>query len=343
MTKVGIIGATGYGGVELVRLLLSHPNVDVWRLSSVSFEGKKISDIYPMLYGICDDTLESQDEVVASCDVIFAALPHGLSQPLAKTCSEHGRIFIDLGADFRLEDEAVYEKWYGGGFEDAALQDSAVYGLCEFNREKLRGAKLIANPGCYPTSAALGLYPALSQKLCSTQGIIIDSKSGATGAGRSLSQNTHFTELNEGFAPYKVGSHRHTPEIEQTLSHMAGEPVTVTFVPHLLPINRGIESTIYTAKGEYSLSEIHDRYVEFYKNERFVTVLPLGSAANLRNVRMTNQCQISLHEDAHTGRLIIVSVIDNMVKGAAGQAIQNMNLALGLPEETGLLQVAPAF
>lgn len=343
MTKVGIIGATGYGGVELVRLLLDHPNVKLEKLSSVSFEGKKISEIYPMLYGICDDTLDTQEQVVANCDVIFAALPHGLSQPLAKICDEHNRIFIDLGADFRLEDEATYEKWYGGGFDDRELQARAIYGLCELNREKLRGAKLIANPGCYPTSIALGLYPALANKLCTTEGIIIDSKSGATGAGRSLTQTTHFTELNEGFAPYKVGAHRHTPEIEQTLSHMAGEPVSVTFVPHLLPINRGIVSTIYTQKSDFSLKDIHEKYVDFYKNERFVTVLPLGQAANLRNVRMTNQCQISLHEDAHTGRLIIASVIDNMVKGAAGQAIQNMNLALGLPEETGLPLLAPAF
>lgn len=343
MIKAGVIGATGYGGVELCRLLLGHPEARLWRISSVSFEGKRISDIYPMLYSVCDDTLENEDTVIAECDVIFAALPHGLSQPLAKTCVEHGRTFIDLGADFRLEEEAVYEKWYGGGFEDRALQNSAVYGLCELNRERLRGARLIANPGCYPTSIALGLYPALAQELVSPHGIVIDSKSGATGAGRGLSQTTHFTDLNEGFAPYKVGCHRHTPEIEQTLSHMAGEPVRVTFVPHLLPLNRGIVSTIYTEKGAQSLAEIHARYVDFYQNEPFVTVLPLGACANLRNVRMTNMCQISLHEDAHTGRLIVASVIDNMVKGAAGQAIQNMNLAFGLPEDMGLPRVAPAF
>lgn len=344
MINVGIVGATGYGGVELVRLLLARDDVNLCKLSSVSFEGKKISEIYPMLYGICDDVLDTQDKVVANCDVIFAALPHGLSQTLAKQCIDAGKIFIDLGADFRLEDEETYKKWYGGGFEDKALQDSAVYGLCELNRDKLRGARLIANPGCYPTSIALGLYPALKNGFCSSKGIIIDSKSGATGAGRGLTQTTHFTELNEGFAAYKVGSHRHTPEIEQTLSKMAGEDVKVTFVPHLLPINRGIESTIYADMNpEYTLLQIHDAYVDFYKNEKFVTVMPLGSAANVKNVRMTNQCQISLHEDKHTGRLIISSVIDNMVKGAAGQAIQNMNLALGLPEDRGLPMVAPAF
>ncbi len=344
MKKVGIIGATGYGGVELVRLLLDHPAVELCKLSSVSFEGKKISDVYPTLYTICDDTLRGQDEVVNSCDIIFAALPHGLSQPLAKQCDEKGILFIDLGADFRLDDEDVYKKWYGCEFEDKELQAKSVYGLCEFNREQIKKTNIIANPGCYPTSIALGLYPALKNKMCKTTGIIIDSKSGATGAGRSLTQNTHFTELNEGFAPYKVGKHRHTPEIEQTLSKMSGEDVKVTFVPHLLPINRGIESTIYVDKnGDYTLQELRDLYVKFYKDEKFVTVLPLGSAVNLRNVRMTNQCQISLHEDEHTGKIIIASVIDNMVKGAAGQAIQNMNIALGIDEDTALPILAPAF
>ena len=343
MKKVGIIGATGYGGVELVRLLLNHPEVELKMLSSVSFEGKKISEIYPSLYDICDDTLVTQDEVVANCDIIFAALPHGLSQPLASECDKKGILFIDLGADFRLDSEEEYKKWYGCEFEDKELQARAVYGLCEFNREEIKGAKIIANPGCYPTSIALGLYPALKNKMCSAKGIIIDSKSGATGAGRSLSQTTHFTELNEGFAPYKIGKHRHTPEIEQTLSKMAGERVNVTFVPHLLPVNRGIESTIYAEKGAFTLEEIHAKDVEFYKNEKFVKVLPLGQAVNLKSVRMTNQCQISLHEDEHTGRLIVASVIDNMVKGAAGQAIQNMNIALGYAEDTALPYVAPAF
>lgn len=342
MIKVGIVGATGYGGVELIRLILGHPKAELSKISSVSFEGKRISEVYPSLLGACDDVLVSQDEVIAASDVIFAALPHGLSQPLAKACMDAGKVFIDFGADFRLEDEAAYETWYGAPFDHPELHKIAVYGLCELWREQIKGARLIANPGCYPTSIQLGLAPALQNGLCSTHGIVIDSKSGATGAGRSLSQTTHFCDLDEGFAPYKVAAHRHTPEIEQGLSKLAGENVTVTFVPHLLPLKRGIVSTIYT-ESTADLSAVHEAYCKFYANEPFVTVLPLGMAANLKNVCMTNQCHISLHRDERANRLIVVSAIDNMVKGAAGQAVQNMNIVFGLPEETGLALVAPAF
>lgn len=342
MIKVGIIGATGYAGVELVRILLTHPDVELKKLSSVSYEGKALSEIYPALYQDCDDILASQQEVIDASDVVFASLPHGLSQGIAKQAVQAGKAFIDLGADFRLNDGEIYHKWYGCTFEDQALQDSAAYGLPELYRERIRAARLVANPGCYPTSVALGLYPALQGGLCSAEGLIVDSKSGATGAGRGLAQNTHFPDLNEGFAPYKVGAHRHTPEIEQTLSQIAGQAVRVTFVPHLLPINRGIVSTIY-AKSCAPLEQIHRAYCAAYEQERFVRVLPLGQAANLKNVRMTNNCHISLHEDAHTGTLIVVSAIDNMVKGAAGQAVQNMNLLFGLPEDRGLNLIAPAM
>lgn len=343
MVKVGIIGATGYAGVELVRLIMAHPNAQLGKMSSVSFEGKAISEVYPMLFEDCDDVLVSQDQVIADSDVIFASLPHGLSQTIAKQAIDAGKIFIDLGADFRLDDGEVYKKWYGCEFEDQALQDSAVYGLPEIFRDKIStSTRLIANPGCYPTSVALGLYPALKNKLASVQGIVIDSKSGATGAGRGLSQTTHFVDLNDGFAPYKVGAHRHTPEIEQTLSKIAGEDVKVTFVPHLLPVNRGIVSTMYLKTTE-SLEKIHQVYADTYKNEKFVRVLKLGQAANLRNVRMTNNCQISLHKDEHTDTLIVVSTIDNMVKGAAGQAVQNMNIVCGFDEAAGLDIVCPAI
>ena len=253
-----------------------------------------------------------------------------------------GKVFIDFGADFRLESEDAYETWYGARFEHPELHKIAVYGLCELWRENIKNARLIANPGCYPTSIQLGLAPALKAGLCKTSGIVIDSKSGATGAGRGLSQTTHFCDLDEGFAPYKVAAHRHTPEIEQGLSKLAGDDVTVTFVPHLLPLKRGIISTIYT-ESTAELETVHAAYTKFYENEPFVTVLPLGSAANLKNVAMTNRCHISLHRDEHAGRLIIVSAIDNMVKGAAGQAVQNMNIVFGLPETTGLDLVAPAF
>lgn len=344
MTKVGIIGATGYAGIELIRLLLTHGRVKLHKIASVSFTGKKISEVYPALLGIMDDVLCPVEEVVGECDVVFAAVPHGVSQPIAADCAKNNKIFIDIGADFRLDSEELYEKWYGGKFDDKELHQKAVYGLPEFNRKDIKNTRVVANPGCYPTSVALGLYPALKKSIIETNGIIVDSKSGATGAGRGLSQGTHFVDLNDGFHPYKVGAHRHTPEIEQTLSKMAGEDLKITFVPHLLPINRGIISTMYVHKNtEMSLEEIYTYYKDFYKDEQFVTIMPLGTYADVRNVRMSNNCHISIHEDKHTGMLIIASAIDNMVKGAAGQAIQNMNIVLGLEENQGLNIATPAI
>jgi len=343
MIKAGVIGATGYAGIELVRLLLSHPEAEVSAVSSVSFEGKPISSVYPCLSNIFGSVLTEADTVIEICDVVFASLPHGHSQEIAAKCSAAGKLFIDLGADFRLESADVYKQWYGCEFTHPSLHDEAVYGLCELNYEEIQNAKIIANPGCYPTSIALGLYPALINGAVYTDGIIIDAKSGVTGAGRTPTQSTHFPELNESFYAYKAGEHRHTPEIEQTLSQMAGQPVRITFVPHLLPVNRGILSTMYLKKGKKSLSEVHDLYIDFYADTEFVRVLPLGSYADIKNVKYSNYCDISLHEDMHTGTLIICSAIDNMVKGAAGQAIQNMNIALGLGETTGLKFIPPAF
>lgn len=343
-TRVGIIGATGYAGVELVRLLLTHPDVSIAALSSVSFEGKAISEVYPSLAEICDLSLVDEDTVVAASDVVFAALPHGLSEALAKKCLDKNRLFIDLGADFRLSDEAAYEEWYGSAFKEPTLHTQAVYCIPELHRERMRGVKLIANPGCYTTSIPLGLAPIIKSGKAHLDTIVVDAKSGVTGAGRGLTLNTHYPEHNENFAPYKVASHRHTPEIEQTLSELAGEDVVITFVPHLLPINRGILATMYVNvdKG-VSFDEIYALYEQFYASERFVRLLPKGATANVKNVRMSNYCDISLHFDERTGRLIIISAIDNMVKGAAGQAIQNMNIALGLDESAGLLAIPPAF
>lgn len=342
--KVGIIGATGYAGVELLRLLLAHPYVELAALSSVSFEGQPVSQVYPNLAGRCDCTLLKDTDVADRCQVVFASLPHGLSEPIARRCFDGGKLFIDLGADFRLEDEAAYTQWYGKTYADKPLHEAAVYAIPELFGEKLPGARIIGNPGCYPTSVALGLAPALTGGFIKPGSIIIDSKSGVTGAGRGLSLSSHFPECNEAFSPYKVAAHRHTPEIEQTLSHLAGAPVSVTFVPHLLPINRGILSTIYASLTRpAALEELHAAYTAFYQGKRFVRVMPLGSVANLKQVTFSNYCDISLHLDEHTGRLIVVSTIDNMVKGAAGQAIQNMNLALGFPEETGVDMVPPAF
>ena len=344
MIHAGIIGATGYAGVELYRLLLSHPEVSVSGISSRSFLGQNIEDIYPNLSQFSHATLVSEDEVIQASDVVFASLPHGLSENIAKKCQDANVAFIDLGADFRLDDESAYKEWYKENYNHPALHDISVYGLPELNREKIKASRLIGNPGCYPTAVSLALYPALSNHLCEAMGIIVDAKSGVTGAGRETTQNTHFPECNETFAAYKVGAHRHTPEIEQTLTQMASEKVCITFVPHLLPINRGILATIYAAKSQnQTLESIHGLYADFYRDEPFVRICPLGTCANVKNVRLSNFCDISLHEDAHTGRLIIVSAIDNMVKGAAGQAIQNMNLICGLEETSGLTFIAPAF
>lgn len=341
--RVGVVGATGYGGVELVRLLHGHPHVKLSAVSSISFQGEDISKIYPGLRGGIDLTLEKDPSgMMDSCGVVFAALPHGLSQGLAKDCMDRDIIFIDMGADFRLENENEYRDWYGETFLDKDLHKKAVYGLSEVFRDKIKEARLIANPGCYPTSVALALYPALKEGMIDPQEIIINSKSGVTGSGRSMTQSTHFPECNEAFSAYKAGAHRHTPEIEQTLSWFAGEKIKVTFTPHLLPVNRGILSTIY-CRLKNTPEVLRRCYVEAYANESFVMILQDGEYANIRNVRLSNSCHISLHFDMRTDRLIICSAIDNMVKGAAGQAIQNMNIALGLPEDAGLSAIAPPF
>ncbi len=344
MINVGIIGATGYAGVELVRILMRHPSVTLTAVSSVSFEGKPISEVYPSLREICDMTCESADTVINSCDVIFAALPHGLSQDTAKACADAGKKFIDLGADFRLDSAEEYTSWYQSEYRYDELHQKAVYGLCECFRDDIAKTDIIGNPGCYPTSVALGLAPALKNKLVSPVGIVVDSKSGTTGAGRKPTQTTHFPDCADAFSAYKVASHRHTPEIEQTLSKLAGEKATITFVPHLLPVNRGILSTIYARLQDGVTEEqIRTAYEDAYKNERFVRVMPKGQAVNIRHVQCSNYCDIQLYVDTHTGLLVVTSVIDNMVKGAAGQAIQNMNLICGLPEDTGLDMIPIAF
>lgn len=342
--KVAVVGATGYAGAELVRLIYNHPNAEICGVGSKSFEGKPLSEVYPSFKGFYDMPCQSNEDAIIDADVVFAALPHGLSEPLAKKCLDLNKKFIDLGADFRLENEEDYEQWYSKPFDEPEIHKQSVYCIPELFRDNAKGAEIIANPGCYPTTAALGMYPALENGLVKNDGIIIDSKSGVTGAGRGLSQTTHYPDCNEAFSPYKIAVHRHTPEIEQTLSHAAGKKITLTFVPHLLPVNRGIVSTIYSKINDgVTFDEIYYTYVNCYKDEQFVRVLDKGAVANLRNVKYTNMCEISLHFDKRTDTLIVVSTIDNMVKGAAGQAIQNMNLIFGLPEETGLTLVPPAF
>ena len=351
MIKVSIMGATGYAGVELVRLLLTHPKVELKNISSKSFTGETINKIYPNLNKYCDKILTDENNIFEDSDVIFASLPAGLSEEIAKKCFDNNILFIDLGADFRLSNEEDYKKWYKKDYKYKDIHETAIYSIPEiikydkiYNNKDLKKAKIIGNPGCYPTSIALALSPALVNKIIEKEDIIIDSKSGATGAGRELTLNTHFVECNEAFSPYKIAEHRHTPEIEQTLSNIYGENIKITFVPHLLPLNRGILSTIYAKlKNKNTLENIYNLYKDFYKDSKFIRVLNIGNIANLKNVKYSNYCDISIHIDERTNKLIIVSAIDNMVKGAAGQAIQNMNIALGFEEDEGLNMIPPAF
>lgn len=342
--KVGIIGASGYAGAELLRLLLNHDDVNIVAISSQSYLGKSIFDLYPSFYGICDMTFVSDQDVLEKSEVIFASLPHGLSEKYAKYCIENHKKFIDLGADFRLDNEKDYQDWYKLDYHEKALHTKQVYGLSEVNREKIKEASLIGNPGCYPTSITLGLYPLLKEKMNKTNEIIIDSKSGTTGAGKSLTEDTHFPRCNESFHPYKLGSHRHTPEIEQELSKMADTEIQVVFTPHLLPVNRGIVSTIYvTLKEDITFEDVIHVYHQYYDSEYFVRVLPQGKVADLKFVKYSNFCDISLHYDERYHKLMIISTIDNMVKGAAGQAIQNMNIMFKIEETKGLKMVPPSF
>ena len=341
--KVGIIGATGYAGIELVRLLLAHPNVEIGAVSSVSFAGRAISEIYPSLHNIYEEELGNEDNVIDESDVVFAALPHGLSEPIAKKCVRLNKLFIDLGADFRLDSQETYKEWYEKKFDEPGLHKQSIYSIPELHRKNIKEAKIIANPGCYTTCIPLGLAPLVKSGKAKLDSIIIDAKSGTSGAGRGLTQTTHFPELNEGFCAYKVATHRHTPEIEQTISQIAGEEVKVTFVPHLIPINRGILATMYINTECKDEQELYDMYRDFYKNEQFIRILPLGQSADVKNCRLSNYCDISLHFDKRTGRAIIISAIDNMVKGASGQAIQNMNIALRFDESAGLDAIPPSF
>lgn len=344
MIKIGIIGATGYVGSELFRLLLNHPKVEVSKVSSKSFLGEKFSSIYKNFFNKTDLICEDIDSVIDTCDVIFLSLPHGLSEDIAEKVFYKNKICIDLGADFRLSSEEDYKFWYGKSFDKPKLHQYAIYGLPELNREKIKKQRIIANPGCYPTSINLALMPLLKNSLIDTQTIICDSKSGFTGAGRNLSLSSHYAEANENFNPYNIGSHRHTPEIEETLSYISGEKVSVTFTPHLLPINRGILSTTYVSlKENINLERLHTLYLNFYKYEPFVNILPLNETADIKGVKLSNNCNISLHLNHKKDKLILISAIDNMIKGAAGQAIQNMNLTLGFEETLGLNLISPSF
>lgn len=342
MVKVAVIGASGYTGVELLRLLIGHPHIEVACVTSRQHEGKAISSVFPSLAGACDLVCEALDvaSVASRCDLVFTALPHKTAMEVVPDFLQAGCKVVDLSADYRLRNQEVYERWYQP-HSSPELLDMAVYGLPELFREQIVGASLVANPGCYPTSVALGLTPLLKEAKVQLSSLLIDSKSGMTGAGRGAKQDTIYSEVNEAFKAYGIASHRHTPEIEQTLSRLAGETVIVNFTPHLLPINRGILSTIYAdLKQPLSTEALLDIYVEHYSAEPFVRVMAEGELPNVANVRGSNYCDIGLVSDLRTGRVIVISVIDNLCKGASGQAVQNMNLMLGLPEGAGLKMLA---
>lgn len=339
MIRVGIIGATGYAGAELVRLLSGHPEARLEALTTQSYGGAVFWEVYPHLYKYINNVCEELElpSLVEKCDVVFTALPHGHAMAVAAEVMRQGKRLIDLGADFRISQAEVYQSWYKVKHTQEELLKRAVYGLPELYREKIAGAAIVANPGCYPTSAILGLAPLLKNKLLFNDSVIVDAKSGVSGAGRGLSLGTHYCEVNENFRAYNVAAHRHTPEIEQELGALAGESMVISFTPHLTPMNRGILSTIYgKLVRSMEQEELLDLYNNFYQGQKFVRVMPRGMLPQTKMVAGSNNCDIAVVPDSRTGRVVVVSAIDNLIKGAAGQAVQNMNIMLGLPEETGI-------
>lgn len=334
---MAVLGATGYAGVELLRILIHHPRVRLRVVTSQQFVGKRVSEIYPSLVGQCDLVLEEirVEKIASQIDLAFTALPHETSMDVVADLVERGKRVIDLSADFRLRDPETYRQWYRSHKAPHLLRE-AIYGLTEIHRREIAKAQLVANPGCYPTGAVLGLAPLFAEKM--VQGtVLIDAKSGVTGAGRSSGVELSFSEVNENFKAYNVGVHRHTPEIEQELNQIAKRSVTVFFAPHLVPMSRGILSTMYVelrkSPGEERLSKI---YRDFYRRDPFIRILPAGSFPQTKEVRGSNDCAIGFHYDSRVGRLVVITAIDNLVKGAAGQAVQNMNLMYGWPEVEGL-------
>ena len=339
MIKAGIVGATGYTGIDLLKILTEHAQVQVECLTTASNNGRKINDIFPHLRGIdmlCEDI--SPVDMVKRCDVVFTATPHGgASLPYAKECVRQGKKIIDLSADFRLRNRSVYEEWYEVSAPGQDLLDLAVYGLPELYGERIKKTSILANPGCYTTASILANAPLIACGLIDENSIIIDAKSGTSGAGRSAKVPNLFCEVNEGIRAYGVTTHRHTPEIEQELSLLAGKNVKVTFTPHLVPMNRGILAVSYSKiKKDLTEDELTAVYKDFYKNAPFVRVLNGGILPNTRYTAYTNYVDIAVKKDARTERYIIISSLDNLLKGAAGQAVQNMNLMFGFDETEGL-------
>ena len=337
--KVAILGASGYTGAELVRMLANHPRFRMTALTADRKAGQEMAAVFPQFAALKLPTLVSIDQVdFAGIDAVFCALPHGTTQEVIAALPDRVRV-VDLSADFRLTDLEAYNTWYGHPHKAPELQGQAVYGLTEIKREAIKTARLVANPGCYPTSVQLPLVPLLKAGLIAAEDIIIDAKSGVTGAGRSAKESLLYCEVTEGLHAYGIASHRHAPEIEQELGLAAGQPVLVSFTPHLIPMSRGMLSTINVrVKSKVTASDLRAAWAEAYQDEPFVTVLPEGVVPQTRHVRGSNHCFFNAFDDRVPGRVIICSVIDNLVKGASGQAIQNMNLMFGQRETAGIDQ-----
>jgi N-acetyl-gamma-glutamyl-phosphate reductase len=337
--RAAIIGSTGYGGIELIRLLLQHPKVEIASVISSSSAGAPIADGYPHLSEIMTDRLDGIDveEMKRKADVVFLAAPHGVSTELSPKLLDAGLKVIDVSGDFRLKSPETYEKWYKHKPADPAYLNRAVYGLAEVFGEEVYGADLIANPGCYPTATTLGLVPLVKAGWIDTGSIIVDAKSGVSGAGRGLGLTFHYSEMNENFLAYKVNKHQHIPEIEMVLSRVAGKDVVVTFTTHLVPMTRGILSTIYAQLTEKRTDEeVIELFRHYYEGRRFVRVRGKGKWPATKEVYGSNYCDIGVSVDERTNRITVISVIDNLMKGAAGQAVQNLNLMMGWDEGTGL-------
>ena len=336
--KVGIVGGTGYTGVELLRLLALHPNTQLMSITSRGEAGQRVSDMFPSLRGYVDLPFTDPAQAkLSECDVVFFATPNGIAMQQTRALLDAGVRVIDLAADFRIQDIPTWEKWYGMSHACPDLVAEAVYGLPELNREQIAKARLVANPGCYPTSVQLGFLPLLKAGIVDEAHLIADAKSGVSGAGRKAETHILFAEAGDNFKAYGVSGHRHLPEISQGLAAMSGKQVGLTFVPHLTPLIRGIHATLYARLTKDV--DVQALFEEQYRNDRFVDVMPKGSHPETRSVRGSNQCRIAVHRPEGGDTVVVLSVIDNLVKGAAGQAVQNMNIMFGFPESTALEQV----
>ncbi|CAA3000742.1 probable N-acetyl-gamma-glutamyl-phosphate reductase, chloroplastic [Olea europaea subsp. europaea] len=341
--RIGVLGASGYTGSEIIRLLVNHPNFEITLMTADRKAGQSIGSVFPhLVMQDLPDMVAVKDADFSNVDAVFCCLPHGTTQEIIKGLPNNLRI-VDLSADFRLRDVGEYEEWYGQPHKAQDLQKEAVYGLTEISRREIKNARLVANPGCYPTSIQLPLIPLIKAKLIEVRNIIIDSKSGVSGAGRGAKEANLYTEIAEGIHSYGITKHRHVPEIEQGLSDAANSEVNVSFTPHLMPMSRGMQSTIYVEMAPgVSIQDLYQHLSSFYENEEFVTLLKKNEVPHTRHVRGSNYCFMNVFPDRIPGRAIIISVIDNLVKGASGQALQNLNLMVGNPENTGLLYM-PLF